>query len=134
MKNKIILLLYVVLGFVALSGWSKDEVSGDPEGSKNETQAAIPQVDNAVNDFMNTYSVPGVSVAIARDDKLVYVKSYGLADKTGNKAVTDKSLFRLASISKTITSVAIMKLLEAGKLSLNQTVFGEDGILGTTYG
>ena len=134
MKNKKILLLYVLLGFAALNGCSKDEIAEDQEESKNEIQTDIPQVDNAVNDFMSTYSVPGVAVAIAKNDKLIYVKSYGLAEKTGNKAVTDKSLFRVASISKTITSVAIMKLLEAGKLTLNQTVFGPNGILGTTYG
>ncbi|MEZ5104015.1 MAG: serine hydrolase domain-containing protein [Draconibacterium sp.] len=134
MKDKIILIFCFLWSFVVLTGCSKDDVTEVPEESKSDVQADIPQVDNAITDFMNAYSVPGVSVAIAKNDKLVYVKSYGLADKEENKAVTNKSLFRLASISKTITSVAVMKLLEDGKLSLKQTVFGENGILGTTYG
>ncbi len=134
MKNKIISLLCVGLGFVALTGCSKDDIAKDPEESKTEIQADIPQIDNAVSNFMNIYSVPGVSIAITKDDKLVYAKSYGYADKSGNKEVNNSSLFRLASVSKTITSVAIMKLLEAGKISLDQIIFGDNGILGNAYG
>ena len=133
-KKKVVIVCFILIGFALFTGCSKDDIAKDPEETKNEIQADIPQVDNAVNDFMNTYSVPGVSIAITKGDKLVYAKSYGYADKSGNKVVNNGSLFRLASVSKTITSVAIMKLLEAGKISLDQTIFGNNGILGNTYG
>lgn len=91
-------------------------------------------IDYQINDFMTMYNVPALSIAITKDEKLVYAKAYGLADiATGEKATTE-NLFRIASISKPITSAAIFKLVEANQLSLDQTVFGPDGILGTTYG
>jgi D-alanyl-D-alanine carboxypeptidase len=92
----------------------------------------IPTVDGVVTAFMDKYSVPGLSLAITKDEKLVYLKAYGRADDT--RALTTRDRFRLASVSKPITSVAIMRLVEQGRLSLDQRVFGSGGILGTTYG
>jgi D-alanyl-D-alanine carboxypeptidase len=95
---------------------------------------AIPQVDQVVVDFMHRHRIPGVSVAITKDGKLVYARSFGKADIRSNVPVRNSHVFRTASVSKPITAAAIMKLVEAGKLSLNDQVFGESGILGTQYG
>jgi D-alanyl-D-alanine carboxypeptidase len=95
---------------------------------------SITQVDDSVIDYMKKHNVPGLSIAIAKDDKLIYVKAYGYADVMTHEKVTVNSLFRLASVSKPITSIAIMKLIQDGKLSLNSKVFGEGGILGNDYG
>ena len=94
--------------------------------------ADLPGVDSAVAAFMAKYSIPGLSLAITRDEKLVYVKAYGKADDT--HAATPRNLFRLASVSKQITSIAIMRLMDARKISLGQKVFGPGAILGTEYG
>ena len=94
----------------------------------------IVAFDEAVHTFMTNYSVPGVSIAVTHDEKLVYVKAYGQADAQSHQPVTTQSLFRLASVSKPITAVAIMELVEQGSLSLSDTVFGPNGVLGTTYG
>jgi CubicO group peptidase (beta-lactamase class C family) len=83
---------------------------------------------------MTTYDVPAVSVAITKGEKLVYLKAYGISDKSkGTKAVISDR-YRLASCSKQFTSVAIMKLLEQGKIKLTDKVFGDGAILGKTYG
>ncbi|HVI48086.1 MAG TPA: serine hydrolase domain-containing protein [Chitinophaga sp.] len=96
--------------------------------------AGIPQLDEAVRQFMTSYEVPGMTVAVTRNGKLVYCRGYGYADKEKHQRVTPASLFRLASVSKSITAVAILKLAEAGRLSLDDKVFGEGNILGTRYG
>jgi D-alanyl-D-alanine carboxypeptidase len=98
------------------------------------TVTAIASVDDGVRDFMARFNVPGLSLAIVKDGRLVYCKGYGFADQTGAKAVDTASLFRIASISKSITAVSILKLAEEGKLSLSGKVFGAQGVLGTTYG
>ncbi|MES2807852.1 MAG: serine hydrolase domain-containing protein [Bacteroidota bacterium] len=95
---------------------------------------AIASIDNAITAKLAQYSIPGVSIAIMKDEKLVYVKSYGLADKEANTTLTNDHLFRIASISKPITFIAILNLVKAGTLSLNQKVFGTGGILGNDYG
>lgn len=98
------------------------------------TQNDIATIDNKVAAFMTTYSVPGASLAISKNGKLVYRKGYGFADKETNQKVTVNDRFRVASVSKTITAVAIMKLVQDGKLTIDQKVFGTGAILGTEYG
>jgi CubicO group peptidase (beta-lactamase class C family) len=91
-------------------------------------------IDNTITDFMIKYDIPGSSVAIVKDGRLVFSKGYGFANESTGELVDTNSLFRIASISKSITSVAIMKLVEEGKVSLSEKVFGKGGALGTQYG
>jgi D-alanyl-D-alanine carboxypeptidase len=94
----------------------------------------IDAIDQNVSQFMTNYHVPALSIAITKDDKLVYAKSYGFADMENNQPAQNNNLFRLASLSKQITSVAIMRLIDQKKLNIEDRVFGAGGILGTTYG
>ena len=84
--------------------------------------------------LMAKFVMPGAQVAITKNEKLVYLKSFGFSDKSSNEMVTDGSLFRIASISKPITALAILKLVSQNKLSLTDKVFGASTILGTEYG
>lgn len=83
---------------------------------------------------MEKHEIPGLSLAITRNGRLVYAKGYGFADLEAEEPVTTESRFRIASLSKPITAVAIMKLVEDGKLSLDAKVFGPAGVLGPKYG
>src|SRR5262245_30330979 len=83
----------------------------------------------AANAFMQEYDIPGLAVAIARGERLVYAQGFGVANKRTGETVTPAHLFRIASISKPITSVAIFSLLEQGKLALGDRVFGPGAIL-----
>jgi CubicO group peptidase (beta-lactamase class C family) len=85
-------------------------------------------VEKQVSRFMNQWGLKGVSVAILKNERLVYAQGFGIADDSLHR-VNPGSLFRLASVSKLITAVAIMKLAEEGRLSLDDHVFGPDGIL-----
>jgi CubicO group peptidase (beta-lactamase class C family) len=94
--------------------------------------SAIPEFegcDRIVNSFMNKWSIEGASVAIARDGKLIYARGHGFADTSAGIVTQPYNKFRIASISKLVTAVAIMKLQEEGKLSLEDKVFGPEGIL-----
>src|SRR3984893_11666639 len=83
--------------------------------------------------FMETYEVPGLSVAIAIKGKPAYVEAFGVADRDTGEALTPQHRFRIASISKPITSTGIFTLIEAGKLQLDKRVFGPNSILGDDY-
>lgn len=86
-------------------------------------------LEKTINTFMRRWEIAGASVAVAKDGKLLFAKGFGLADKVRNTPVEPYSRFRIASISKLITAVAIMKLQEDGRLSVSDKVFGVDGIL-----
>jgi D-alanyl-D-alanine carboxypeptidase len=66
--------------------------------------------------------IPGLAVGIVHNGKLIYQKGVGYADIESKIAVTPKTCFRIASISKTFTSVAIMQLVEQGKINLDERV------------
>jgi CubicO group peptidase (beta-lactamase class C family) len=87
-----------------------------------------------VSGFKRQFSVPGFSVAISKNGTFVYDRAFGMADRKDSTQVISSSLFRIASLSKPITSVAIFTLIEKGKLQLNDKVFGASGILGMKYG
>jgi CubicO group peptidase (beta-lactamase class C family) len=83
------------------------------------------QVENAescVHDIMDKYKIVGMSVAVVKENQLIYTHSYGLKDIATNTPLTDDCLFRIASISKTFSGTSIMQLVEAGKLSLDDDV------------
>jgi CubicO group peptidase (beta-lactamase class C family) len=84
--------------------------------------------------FMEKHRVPALSLAIAKDGRLVYAEAFGLADKENSEKVTVSHLFRIASVSKPITATTIFRFIEAGRLRLSDKVFGLKGILGTMYG
>ena len=84
--------------------------------------------------FMTAHSVPGLSVAVARDGDLLYERGFGFADRDKHEQVTPAHLFRIASVSKPITSVTLFRLMEEKRLTLEDTVFGPRGILGDAFG
>jgi len=71
---------------------------------------------------MELRGVPGGALAVVKDRRLVYAKGYGWADREQKIRATEDSLFRIASLSKPITAVAVMQLVEESKLSLQSTV------------
>jgi CubicO group peptidase (beta-lactamase class C family) len=84
--------------------------------------------------FRRKYAVPGLSVAIARKGRHVYQEAFGVADAEEGESLAPHHLFRIASVTKPITSSAILDLVEMGSLKLEDRVFGEGGVLGTRFG
>jgi N-acyl-D-amino-acid deacylase len=73
--------------------------------------------------FMEPRRIPGGALAVVKNGRLVYAKGYGLADREDHSLVGNESLFRIASISKPITAVAVLQLVESGRLSLDSCPF-----------
>jgi N-acyl-D-amino-acid deacylase len=78
--------------------------------------------DQVISAFMRKHAIPGGAVAVLRDGKLLYARGFGYADVENRTVVQPDALFRIASISKPITAAAIMKLVEEGKLKLDDRV------------
>jgi len=78
---------------------------------------------------MQRWQVLGASVALAKDGKLVYERAFGYANVDRTITLQPYHLLRVASLSKSVTALAIMKLVQAGQLSLSHPVFGPEGYL-----
>ncbi len=94
--------------------------------------AATSLIDERVEEFLNQWNIKGASVAISKDEELVYAKGFGYANVEKKEEVKPGHLFRIASVSKLITAAAVMKLYEEGQLQLDEYAFGPAGILDTS--
>jgi CubicO group peptidase (beta-lactamase class C family) len=79
--------------------------------------------DAMLNDFLRRLAPPGGALAVSKDGRLVYARGFGLADVARRQDVEPTSLFRIASLSKPFTATAVMQLVEAGRLKLDDKVF-----------
>ena len=83
----------------------------------------LQSIDETMRRFMARYPIPGASLAISDNGRLVYSRGFGYADVAAKEPVEPEDLFRIASISKPITAVAVMQLVERGKLDLDAKVY-----------
>lgn len=93
------------------------------QGQTGLDERALATFNALIPGVMRKYGVHGGAVAIVKDGRLVMAKGYGLADIEQGEPVLPDSLFRIASVSKPITAVAILQLVEAGRLGLDDRAF-----------
>lgn len=91
--------------------------------------ASMSNCDSEAATFMSTYNLTGMSIAIAKNGRLIYHRGFGNADINGGEPTQPHHLFRIASISKPVTSIAIMNMVEQNQLALTDKVFGAGGLL-----
>ena len=99
----------------------------------NFSASDLELISSKMKSYMDANQVPGAALAITKNGRLVYAAGFGHANKETGEEAGPTSLFRIASVSKPFTSVAVMKLIEAGKLKLSDKVFGPNSILGAQF-
>ena len=80
--------------------------------------ARLERVTKAFQGFVDASQLPGAVVLIARNHKLAYLRAFGYQDRERQMAMTPDAIFRIASMTKPIVSVAAMMLVEEGKLDI----------------
>ena len=88
-------------------------------GQAGFSASRLSRIDDVVKTAIADRQIAGAVVAVARNNKLVYLKSFGKSDAESGRAMTDDTIFRIASMTKPITSVAVMMLQEEGKLLIS---------------
>ncbi len=89
-------------------------------------------IDRKVRAYMRQWQMKGASLAIMRNDSLLYAKGYGWADEEEGVRMEPSHIMRMASVSKLITAAGIMVLQDRDSLCITDTVFGPSGILDDT--
>lgn len=126
-----------MFGMMALGIFAENLCSAQEhlQTSPTEIPAAEQEaIATVARSFVQQWNAPGLSLAIARDGHILHEQSFGFTGHGSEERLTTSNLFRIASVSKPITSVAVFKLIEQNRLHSEDTVFGERGILGTRYG
>ena len=111
-----------ILASIFIAGASAKDLRAGSPGREGMSQDRLDRITNHMNQAVDDGVMVGGLGMIARNGKIVYNKTYGLADREANKPMTEDAIFRIYSMSKPITSVALMILYEEGRLFLNDPV------------
>ena len=82
----------------------------------------MPEVDQIFRKYVSDRKIPGMVWGVVIDGRLAHVESAGVRERTSNSRITASTVFRIASMTKSFTALAILKLRDEGKLSLEDPV------------
>ena len=131
-----IIALIAAFAFIRPSKDSQEAIYPRLNETLTNSLSEIPELeglDRRVRKFMTRWHIKGASLAITRNDSLLYAKGYGWADEERQIAMEPGHILRMASVSKLITAIGIMKLQDDGLLNIKDKVFGEEGILNDQF-
>jgi CubicO group peptidase (beta-lactamase class C family) len=114
MKMKLIIATFALL-FLTLSSLAQTK-------SPTESKLQIEKVDAFVREKMTANHIPGLSLAIVRDGKIMHAKGFGMANLELSVPATEKTNYPITSITKTFTAIATMMLVEESKVSLEDPI------------
>ena len=112
------------LTFLTLSLFSV-AAQGQDNQTRIEQGLADPDIDVSelsIDELLEHFNVPGVSIAVVRDFDIHWAKGYGIADVESGAAVNTETLFQAASISKPVNAMALLKAAEEGRFSIDEDV------------
>ncbi len=90
--------------------------------SQQKYQATITMLDAFIRREMGDKKLPGVSVALVDGQQIIWQKGYGFSDPAAKTPITNDTVFRVGSVSKLFTDIAVMRLVEQGKLDLDAPI------------
>ena len=82
----------------------------------------LSRIDNMLNKAIDSKEIPGAVALVKRNGKTVYQKSFGIANPDNNRVISENDIFRIASMTKAITSLAVLMLWEEGKFFLDDPI------------
>jgi CubicO group peptidase (beta-lactamase class C family) len=93
----------------------------DPDRVR-KLELAMPEIDRVFRAYATDKKIPGMIWGVVIDDQLAHVASFGVRDRVSQAPLTSSTAFRIASMTKSFTALAILKLRDEGKLSLEDPV------------
>lgn len=111
--KKIYRLTFIVFVFIFTNGFSQ-----------NKHQKQIEKANILASRFLNSQKIPGMAISVSENNKLIWSQGFGYADiKNKKKVISDSTLFRIASISKTLTAFALAKLVDDNKMEFDASLY-----------
>ncbi len=119
-KNLLAIFLFLTESIVCISVYAQVTVVAPKEAGLSAER--LSRIDSVMNQYVTNGKMPGMVCLIARHGKIAYYKSFGKMDLEANSSMHTDAMFRIASMTKAVTSVGIMTLYEEGKFLLTDPV------------
>jgi CubicO group peptidase (beta-lactamase class C family) len=123
-------LLFVIVVVLTPGPWSGARAQIPMTGT---SIPSLQPIDRLVTNLMAKYRVPGFAAGFVKDGRLVYLRGFGYANSNTLEVVQPDSLFRIASLSESLTAAATLKLVERGVVTLEQPAFALLNFPAPTY-
>lgn len=117
-KNHDRMKMSMIIIFLVLLSWMGQSCTKEPG---EETLAAI--LEREIPRLMEMANIPGLSMAVVQDGQILWKKAFGVRSRETNEPVDENTMFEAASLTKTVTAYAAMRLLERGELDLDTPLF-----------
>lgn len=114
--------LFAFLSFVSISSHAQTFTTATKPEEVGMSSTRLERMDKFLQGYVDQQKVPNAVAFIARKGKIVYYKAFGLSNTETKTVVKKNDIFRIASQSKAIASLAVMMLFEEGKFSLDDAV------------
>src|SRR6185436_14939490 len=114
-----------VIGPIAWLGSAKTAPNSSRQNSivpSKEYAAAVEMLERFITHEMADKELPAISIALVDDQRIVWAKGFGFADPQAKVPATSETIYRVGSVSKLFTDIAVMQLVEQGKLDLDSPV------------
>ncbi len=102
--------------------YNKNRVRKNTSKIKNPSQSKFDSIDVLVENYMSERKIPGFTTCMVKDNKIIWHKSYGLADIPNKKLMSMDGIMNIGSVSKTFTAIAAMQLWEKGLIDLDTDI------------
>ncbi len=125
MKNFLLFLLTLLIFQSCINSTSPESLADRIKKVENNlTHPVFIHGDStwSIQERMEHYGVPGLSIAVIKDNEIDWVKTYGVMDKESRLPVTTQTLFQAGSISKPVAAYGALRLVEQNKISLDENV------------
>ncbi|WP_422082127.1 serine hydrolase domain-containing protein [Ulvibacterium sp.] len=122
LKKKIWTVLFSAILFHSMSSCSGQYRKGFVR-TLSGRPVKVSQLENRIAHLMDSIGIPGVSIAIVNDAKVVYHDTFGVENVETGEPVTEQTIFEAASLSKPVFAYFVMKMVEQGDLDLDEPIF-----------
>lgn len=119
-KSPFLLICLFFLAFAACN--QQTDVSGINHNDLGLSSERLERIDNAIDKSIREERIAGAVALVARRENVAYLKAFGMMDKEAQKPMQTDTIFRICSMTKPITSVAVMMLYEEGHFLLNEPI------------
>lgn len=94
----------------------------EPLMAQDFSASGLSELDDVLGNGIKEFSIPGAVALVTNADRNIYLNAFGMLDTEGKKPMTSDAIFRIASMTKPITSIGVMQLLENGEIGLDDSI------------
>jgi CubicO group peptidase (beta-lactamase class C family) len=115
-------LFIIVLSFILLSVGCSSLHPDRPTIKKGDFPGAVTALDTIIRNNLKRHRIPGAAVALVHEGKVIFSQCYGYADTQKKTPITEDTYFMAGSLTKSFTALAVLKLIEQGKIDLHADI------------